>query len=209
MFESEPTTNDRPFALFLLQKQPESSVDVIGAPYTNQHEVIRALTRLLPLRWEIWVKEHPNAVGDRSLADYRDFKRLPGLRLIDPRADTHRLIARAALTISISGTACLEAGLLGRPAITIAEMFFSNILLRNGFDPFAASHTDFGVIIDEAKAMTSRRDYSRSEDFLAWNVAQSFPGVISDPSNLPSTSAPANVQKVADATISFMRRLAR
>ena len=87
VFEPAPATNDRPFALFLLQKQPESSVDVIGAPYTNQHEIIRALTRLLPFGWEIWVKEHPNAIGDRSLADYHDFKRLPGLRLIDPFAE--------------------------------------------------------------------------------------------------------------------------
>jgi hypothetical protein len=182
---------------------------VIGAPYTNQHEVIRALTRLLPVNWEIWVKEHPNAVGDRSLADYMDFKRLPGLRLIDPFADTHRLIARAALTISISGTACFEAGLLGRPAITIAEMFFGKMLLRNGFDPFAASHTDFGVIASEAESMASRQDDSGSEDFLAWSIAQSFPGVISDPSNLPSTSAPENVEKVANATVEFIRRLAR
>ena len=205
VFETPPAQNERPFVLFLLQKQPESSVDVIGAPYTNQYEIIRALTRLLPIGWEIWVKEHPNAIGDRSLSDYRGLKRLPGLRLIDPFADTHHLLSRAGLTVSISGTACLEAGLLGRPAITIAEMFFDKILVRNGFDPFRASHADFARALTEAQAMVSHPDERRSEDYLAWNVAQSFPGVISDPANLPATVAAENVQNVAAATVSFMR----
>ncbi|MFO1109719.1 MAG: hypothetical protein U1E61_11090 [Bradyrhizobium sp.] len=208
-FEAPPETAERPFALFLLQKQPESSVDVIGAPFTNQYEIIQALTRLLPFGWEMWVKEHPNAIGDRSPAYYRDLRRLPGIRLIDPFADTHRLISRAGLTVSISGTACFEAGLLGRPAITIAEMYFGRVLLRNGFNPFQASHGDFAAIVDEAAAMTRAQAGSAIEDYLAWNVAQSFPGMISDPANVPSVIDPENVRNVADATISFLQRLSR
>jgi hypothetical protein len=207
LFETPPATHERPFLLFLLQKKVESSLDVIGAPYSNQLEVVRALTRLLPFGWEIWVKEHPNAIGEQSLADYRSYKRLPGLRLIDPFADTHGLLCRADLTVSISGTACLEAGLLGRPAITIAEMFFDKVLLRNGFDPFNASYADFAAIVDEARTTMSPQHDERSEEHLAWTIAQSFPGVISDPSNLPSASTPENVRNVADATVSFMRRL--
>jgi hypothetical protein len=208
-FEKPPETAERPFALFLLQKQPESSVDVIGAPFTDQYEIIQALTRLLPIGWEMWVKEHPNAIGDRSIAYYRNLRRLPGIRLIDPFADTHRLIARAGLTVSISGTACLEAGLLGKPAITIAEMYFDRVLLRNGFNPFQASHGDFARVVAEAAAMTGSQADSGIEDYLAWNVAQSFPGIISDPANVPSVTHPENVRSVADATIRFLQRLSR
>jgi hypothetical protein len=195
--------------LFLLHKQPESSVDVIGSPFTNQYEVIRALTRLLPFGWEIWVKEHPNAIGDRSLQDYRDLKRLPGLRLIDPFADTHGLLLRAGLTVSISGTACLEAGLLGKPAITIAEMYFDGVLLRNGFNPYQATHGDFARIVEEAAGMAAKPPDSHIEDYLAWNVAQSFPGLISDPATLPSVTGQDNVNSVADATMMFLQRLSR
>ena len=208
-FETPPETGERPFALFLLQKQPESSVDVIGAPFTDQYQIIQALTRLLPFGWEMWVKEHPNAIGDRSLAYYRDLRRLPGVRLIEPFADTHRLISRAGLTISISGTACLEAGLLGKPAITIAEMYFGRVLLRNGFNPFQASHGDFARIVDEAAVMTGSRADSGIEDYLAWNVAQSFPGIISDPANVASVTNQENVRNVADATMKFLQRLSR
>jgi hypothetical protein len=208
-FETTPATAERPFALFLLQKQPESSVDVIGAPFTDQYEIIQALTRLLPFGWEMWVKEHPNAIGDRSLAYYRDLKRLPGVRLIDPFADTHRLISRAGLTISISGTACLEAGLLGRPAITIAEMYFDRVLLRNGFNPFQVSHGDFARIVDEAAVMKGSQADGEIEDYLAWNVAQSFPGLISDPANVPTVTSQENVRNVADATMMFLQGLSR
>jgi hypothetical protein len=208
-FETVPPTSDRPFALFLLHKQPESSVDVIGSPFTNQYEVIRALTRLLPFGWEIWVKEHPNAIGDRSPEDYRDLKRLPGLRLIDPFADTHGLLSRAAMTMSISGTACLEAGLLGKPAITVAEMYFDRVLLRNGFNPFQATHGDFARIVEEAAAMAARPPDADIEEYLAWNVAQSFQGLISDPVNLSSVTDQDNVNRVADATMMFLQRLSR
>lgn len=111
--------------------------------------------------------------------------------------------------MSISGTACFEAGLLGRPAITIAEMYFGRVLLRNGFNPFQASHGDFAAIVDEAAAMTRAQAGSAIEDYLAWNVAQSFPGMISDPANVPSVIDPENVRNVADATISFLQRLSR
>jgi hypothetical protein len=208
-FETPPETAERPFALFLLQKQPESSVDVIGAPFTDQYEIIQALTRLLPFDWEMWVKEHPNAIGDRTLAYYRDLRRLPGVRLIDPFADTHRLISRAGLTISISGTACLEAGLLGKPAITIAEMYFDRVLLRNGFNPFQASHGDFAGIVDEAVTMMGSLATGGIEDYLAWNVAQSFPGIISDPANVSSVTNQENVSNVADATMKFLQRLSQ
>ncbi|MGB8398413.1 hypothetical protein [Bradyrhizobium sp.] len=207
-FEAAPAADDRPFVLFLLQKQPESSVDVIGSPFTNQYEVIRALIRLLPIGWEMWVKEHPNAIGDRSPGYYRELKRLPGLRLIDPFADTHGLLSRAGLTISISGTACLEAGLLGRPAITIAEMYFGGILLRNGFNPFQATRGDFARIVNDAAGVTAAQA-GGIEEYLAWNVAQSFPGLISDPANVPSVIDQGNVNNVADATMMFLQRLSR
>jgi hypothetical protein len=208
-FEPAPPTNERPFALFLLQKQPESSVDVLGSPFTNQYEVIRALSRLLPFDWEMWVKEHPNAIGDRSLEYYRGLKRLPGVRLIDPLADTHGLISRTGLTISISGTACLEAALLGRPAITIAEMYFGRILLRNGFNPFQATRGEFARILDEAVSTAAGQADGDIEEYLAWNVAQSFPGLISDPANIPSVIDQSNVNSVADATMMFLQRLSR
>ena len=121
----------------------------------------------------------------------------------------HRLLSRAGLTVSISGTACLEAGLLGRPAVTIADMFFDKVLLRNGFNPFQANHADFAAVIDEATAMISRQDDGKIEDYLAWNVAQSFPGLISDPANMPSSTDQENVRNVADATMMLLQQLSR
>lgn len=207
IFEAVPITTNRPFALFPLHKQPESSIDVIGSPFTNQYEVIRALIRLLPFGWELWVKEHPNAIGDRSLEYYKKLKQLPGVRLIDPFADTYELLSQAGLTISIAGTASLEAGLLGRPAITIAEMYFGKVLLRNGFNPFQARHSDFARILEEAAAMKVKQPGSTVEEYLTWNVAQSFPGLISDPANIPSITDPENVRNVANATMMLLKQL--
>src|SRR5690606_14631785 len=109
---------DKKYILVTLHKQPESSIDVLAAGHSNQMEAVRALSRSVSACTEIWVKEHSNAIGDRSLSWYRHLKMIPGVRLIEPYANTFELIRGAEGVISASGTVCFEAGLLGVPAIT-------------------------------------------------------------------------------------------
>ena len=208
-FERAPATSDRPFVLVTLHKQPESSVDVMGDSRNNQLECIRALTRLLPFGWEIWVKEHSHALGDRDARWYRELKTLPGLRLIDPYEDTMALIRRASLVASVAGTACLEAAILGVPAITFARMLWRPILLRDDFDPFGTSRAEMRALLAEAERMP--RDPARArrvEDFVTSLVANSFEASISDPVSDPACLAQDNIGKAAEATLRLLRSAA-
>lgn len=206
-FETAPENSRRPYVLVLLHKQPESSVDVWGNALNNQLEVIRALSRLLPFEWEIWVKEHGHAIGDRSLAYYNELASLPGCRLIAPTEDSMALIKQAGLVASVSGTACMEAGVLGVPAVTFGDVFFSPLLLRSSLNPFALSRDDMTTLLTEAAAYRNQPSRDRSVlKFLTSLVAQSFDGMISDPINTPECMEPENVSKVADAMITLMAR---
>src|SRR5690606_6237857 len=66
----------QPKILFTLHKQPEASVDVIGRYYENQLLLIKNIWRFMPDGYQLLVKEHSNAIGDRSLAFYRAVKQL-------------------------------------------------------------------------------------------------------------------------------------
>ena len=55
------------YVLYPLHKQPEASVDVIGRYYEDQYVNILNIWRGLPEGWKLFVKEHSNAVGDRSI----------------------------------------------------------------------------------------------------------------------------------------------
>ena len=204
-FQATPETIERPFVLVLLHKQPESSVDVWGNALNNQLEVIRALTRLLPFDWEVWVKEHGHAIGDRSLAYYKELASLPGCRLIDPAEDSMALIKQAGLVASVSGTACMEAGVLGVPAVTFGDVFFAPLLLRTGLNPFALDRNDMGSLLMEATAFRDRPAREKETlNFLTGLIAQSFEGLISDPISAPECMEPDNVSKVADAVVTLV-----
>lgn len=74
---------DERYVLFCLHHQPEASIDVVAAAYSNQMATIERLTRSLPATHRLWIKEHGSAIGDRSRAWLRQVARLPGVRLID------------------------------------------------------------------------------------------------------------------------------
>ena len=196
-----------PFVVALLHRQPEASVDVLGAPFDNQVETLRALARLLPFGWELLVKEHSHAVGDRAAGFYHALRCLPGVRLIDPNADSLALMRHARLVASASGTGCLEAALLGVPAVTFGRLAWSPILLRSGFDPFGLTHHDMAQLLQEAERTRADPGLDdQLEGFLAWLIAQSFEGVVGDPANDPRCLDADNVEQVASAMLALERR---
>lgn len=192
-FDPIPTAGR--FILVTLHKQPESSVDVLAARCSNQLEAIRALSRSIPASHEIWVKEHSNAIGDRSVAWYRDLKDIPGVRLIDPYADTFSLMSRADAVIAPSGTVCLEAGLLGIPAATFSDMFFNPVLTGNNINPYSLSREKVMALL-ESRQTPEKKDHRR---FLAWLHAQSFEGRIADPVHDLACMDQANLDRVTEA----------
>jgi hypothetical protein len=187
-----------PFVFFPLHMQPEASLDIKGAPYTNQIEVVRALARTLPLSHSLLVKEHGIAMTRRPRTFYRDLVAIPGVRLIHPSADSFALTRCAALTVTITGTAAYEAALLGCPAATVAPVFFDRIVDFPRFDPYRDR-------LDEALERRGRRC---SEDelvaFLAHVLANSFPGIVGDALWQPESASDEMLNRI---TLGFQRLL--
>jgi hypothetical protein len=189
-FKTGPSTPETPYMLVTLHYQPEASVDVLGAPFNNQIENIRALSRSLPVDHEILVKEHLAAIGSRPLAFYDEVSRIPGVLLIHPSCDTPTLIRGARLVASPAGTACFEAAVMGIPAICFGRTFFGPALLRDGFNPYAVDRATMSRFLEEIT--TARRNgklKSLAERFLAHVLANSFKGRCGDPTDVHTMSA--------------------
>jgi len=185
-----PETPERPFVLFTLHRQPEASIDVLGARISNQVELVRALARTLPATHELYVKEHPNGRGDRSPAMMRELASIPGVRLVDPGVSSFALAETAALTIVVSGTAAYEAALMGRRAVALAPMFFGDILAAPAFDPYRDS---LATLLRDATCVDDDRLVAR----LAAIIASSFPGLVDNPRVSPQVLEPENLDSVA------------
>jgi hypothetical protein len=163
----------RPYVYFGLHRQPESSVDVVGASFSDQAAFVRTLARSLPAGYDLLVKLHASDADGWRLRFYRNLEALPGVRLIDPLADSRRLLRNAALTITNSGTMAYEAGLLGLPAITFSRVHFNQLPSVHYCD----SPVALPALIDRLLGSQTRPDDDAIEAFLARMLAWSFPGM--------------------------------
>lgn len=199
-FERAPEASSNPFILFTLHVQPESSVDVFASPFNDQLAAIRALSRKMPADWELWVKEHSNAIGDRGRDFYQALQKIPGVRLIDPAESVLALIRRAAAVISPSGTVSFEASMLKRPAGTLAQMYFSPVLALGTLDVYNLMAGEIEQLCAEAETYVSG-DVAETERrvFLSNMIAHSRPAIVGDPINVPRCMEQDNVSTIAEA----------
>lgn len=120
-FHAHSSAPARPFVLFGLHMQPESSVDVWAPFFSKQIWVIETLSRSMPPSHRLLVKIHKSDAANYSTRQLRHMLSLPGVELIEPFADARVFVEAAALVVSIQGTMGLEAALLGKPVIMLGD----------------------------------------------------------------------------------------
>jgi hypothetical protein len=113
------------FALYALHTQPESSIDVVGAYFSDQVDLVRTIARSLPINHKLYVKIHPTDIDGQKASFYRELAAIPGVQLIGHQISSRDLLLKASLVFSLSGTIAYEAGLLGIPVIVFARNYFN------------------------------------------------------------------------------------
>ena len=208
-FEAPPPAPRKPFVLCPLHMQPESTIDAYGSAHTDQIDNIAMLARILPSTHEIYVKEHPSAAGDRGSSYYERLKRIPGVRLIEPGADTFTLMREAWLVVSVAGSACYEAGMMGVPAATMAPLFFSDLLITRNLTPKAESVRSLRAMVEAYNAIPEAERRERAITLVADVLRCSFPAMVSDPATSPACLDPDNLERLADGVEGLQRLRAR
>lgn len=121
----EPTKED--FAYFPLHYEPEISL-LLLAPYaTDQINVIKQIARSLPVTYKLYVKEHPLMVIFRPRSYYKELKKIPNVKLINPIIPSWNIIPHAKLITTITGSAGWESLLLKKPVIALGDQFYNVI----------------------------------------------------------------------------------
>lgn len=119
------------FIYFPLHYEPEASL-LVSAPHeTDQLAVIERLHAALPAGMRLAVKEHRPMLGRRRLDFYKRLAGLPKVTLISPFVESFAMIARADLTATITGSAGMEAVLLGKPVLFFGDQPIQ--IIREGF----------------------------------------------------------------------------
>jgi hypothetical protein len=115
------------FIFYPLQYTPESSINTPAPYFVDQLRAIDAIRFAMPNGCALVVKEHPACVKTRSAGFVKELLKLPGVRVARYDIPSLELIRRASLTISVTGTAVLEAALLGKPAIALGDSLVAHL----------------------------------------------------------------------------------
>lgn len=124
------------FAFFPLHLEPEVVLHLYGYHYTNQLEVIRQVARSLPIHFKLYVKDHPRMIGYRTRRYYKELKKIPNVKLVDPKVSSLQLIPKSKLVTVITGSVGWEALQLKKPVITFGNVFFNKLSMVKRCDSY-------------------------------------------------------------------------
>jgi len=120
------TTTDNYF-YFPLHFQPEISTSFMAPYFNDQLSVINNISLSLPVGTYLLVKDHPAMQDSRPINYYKTIQNISNVILVPSNTNSRYLIQNSLGVITISGTAGLEAMILGRPAIVMSKTWFADI----------------------------------------------------------------------------------
>ena len=116
------------FVFYPLQYSPESSINTPAPYFVDQMRAIDAIRHALPSDVALVIKEHPTCILIRGGGFVRELLHKSGVVVAHYAMPSAEIIKRALITVSVTGTATLEAFLLGKPSITLGNAFFSEAI---------------------------------------------------------------------------------
>lgn len=115
------------YAFFPLHYDPEAATLLYAPFYVDQLALIKNISQSLPINFKLYIKEHPAMLTLRSPKYYKELKKIPNLKLIEPHINSTEIIRHSRLVLVITGTAGWEASILKKPVITFGRVFFNSL----------------------------------------------------------------------------------
>ena len=102
-----------------LHMEPEATILMHSPWLYDQIELVRLVSLAAPIGIKILVKENPKMISVRDTNYLKKIQSIPGVLLVSANYSTIELIKKSICTISLAGTACLEAAILGKHSFVI------------------------------------------------------------------------------------------
>jgi hypothetical protein len=198
---ADPAALPERFIYYPLQYTPESSINTPAPYYVDQLRVIDALRFAMPHDHMLVVKEHPACIVVRPLSFVRALQQRAGVVLTQYRMDSRMLARRASLTVSVSGSATLEAFLFGKPALMLGHSFIT---------PYLGGASAVSALKERiAAAIASPPDDEQVATAVAEVMSVTYPFMFSAP-GLPDEPVlrPGNIARMFDALRDHAGRVA-
>lgn len=195
-------SDNAPVILYPLQMQPEANIDVWGQPFSDQIRMIERLAAALPVGGLIAVKANPKSKYEVSATLLKMARARQDICLLPLDCSMAQAQDISCGAVTVSGTVGLEA-VFGRGRC----LSLRHPILQQHFPDFHAPGPEEAVrrLLDHDDS--GKGNIAMGSDLLARLIAESFPGVVSEPLYDPSCLSTQNVKQVADGLRHVIARL--
>jgi hypothetical protein len=107
------------FIFYPLQYTPEASINTPAPYFVDQLRVVDAVRFAMPSDCILVVKEHPACLDMRPQPFIRQMRQRAGVRIAKVSIPATEIMKKAALTVTVTGTAALEGFVMGRPTLAL------------------------------------------------------------------------------------------
>lgn len=192
------------FIYFPLHFRPEWTVTTMAPYFEDPLRAVDWVRLHMPADHVLVVKEHPD-MKTRPTSFYKDLRRRAGVMIADSAVPGTEMIRRAALTLTVTGTAAFEALLMGRPALTLGEAFFTPWV------PRWSSGADFGRELAAAMGRPREEIRAKAVDCVARTLDAGHDFTFFDPHdpgvNPDHLMNVGNLDRMLDALQDHLKRL--
>lgn len=116
----------QPFILYLMHLQPEASTSSQSPRWVDQERIIEQLAVNAPQGVNIVVKENPQCYGWRGKRYFGSLASFENVHLLHPLVPTQELLRRASALLTITGSAGVEAILMGTRVAVLGRPFYAD-----------------------------------------------------------------------------------
>lgn len=129
------TPNDLPkqFIYYPLHYEPEATIFMLSPYFRDQIEASRIMAQSLPVGVKLVIKDHPQMYALRDSEYYDKLRAIPNILLCSPLIEGKVLTEKCNGVVSLSGTAAIEAFLLGKNNLCLGWPPFGMALQYQNF----------------------------------------------------------------------------
>mgnify|MGYP000061139678 CR=1 FL=1 len=93
----------------------------------NQIEIIKHISKSLPIGYRLYVKEHPLMIIRewRKTSFYNEILSIPNVQFLHHSIKTEDVMTKCSLVITINGASGLEAAIYKKPSILFSDFSYS------------------------------------------------------------------------------------
>jgi len=115
---------DESYFYFPLHRSGDAQILLRAPQYHNQFQLIETISKHLPIKYKLHVKQHPNGEGEFKISELRKIKKLKNVRLINTKINTHDILRNSTGVITINSNTGWEALLHKKPTIVLGNVYY-------------------------------------------------------------------------------------